>query len=67
MTVQVNNDMQQSRLDLLQNSPFRTEDVLSLSVANDFVGHPLKPLQSSKYIRLSDIEMPGQSESLTVA
>ncbi|KAK2704377.1 hypothetical protein QYM36_016690 [Artemia franciscana] len=67
MAVQVNNDMQQSRLDLLQSSPFRIEDVLSLSVAKDFVGHPFKPLRSSKYIRLSDIEMPGQSESLTVA
>ncbi|KAK2720112.1 hypothetical protein QYM36_004122 [Artemia franciscana] len=67
MAVQVNNDMQQSRLDLLQSSPFRIEDVLSLSVAKNFVGHPFKPLRSSKYIRLSDIEMPGQSESLTVA
>ena len=34
-------------------------------VANDFVDHPFKPLRSSKYIRLRDIEMPGQSESLT--
>ncbi|KAK2701221.1 hypothetical protein QYM36_020113 [Artemia franciscana] len=67
MAVQVNNDMQQSRLELLQNSPFRIEDVLSLSLANDFVGHPFKPLRSSKYIRLSDIEIPGKSESLTVA
>ena len=67
MAVQVNNDMQQSHLDLLQNSPFRIEDVLSLPVANDFVGHQFKPLWSSKYICLSHIEMPGQSESLTVA
>ena len=36
MAVQVNNDMQQFHLDLLQNLPFRIEDVLSLSVANDF-------------------------------